>query len=370
MIKIIQKLRVFRQLLVLMSMLAIASSSWQPILAYPVSPEQQGNDLRSNPSTASIMSARQHGDKQAPNIPWPEPGDDVLSTYAPLVYHEPSEQYYPITAAEILNRSTLKYSTGWGPFEDQVTVAGPPIDPVRLGRRVNNPNPYTCSQCGSRKSNYGNTDPWRNAHDSCGFQGHVCYATFGFYLVLPSDIVHGHTNNAPVYYQFDGNPAADFRITYWFCYGWSVTNVVDHDWTHQGDWESVTVFFNGRNNTVEPMSVNYHAHSGAQPILWQYVEKFGGTQHPVVYSGRGSHASYGHDGSYVPIYRWVPHYHNCGGAYTCVDTTGAGPQWRTWDSGFINIRSESWYGYTGIWGNYNSDDPDFSGPASPVLQHR
>jgi hypothetical protein len=68
---------------------------------------------------------------------------------------------------------------------------------------------------------------------------------------------------------------------------------------HQGDWEVVTVFLHPDNGTYRPQGAAYSAHELGRWRRWEDVHRVDETgeeseegSHPVVYSARGSHASY------------------------------------------------------------------------------
>jgi len=71
-------------------------------------------------------------------------------------------------------------------------------------------------------------------------------------------------------------------VQYWFFY-------YINDWVsfHEGDWESIAIVLTA---SEEPEFASYSAHEGGRRREWGDIEKFG--DHPVVYVGNGSHASY------------------------------------------------------------------------------
>ncbi len=85
---------------------------------------------------------------------------------------------------------------------------------------------------------------------------------------------------------------SDIAIQYWFLYLYN-----DFINTHEGDWESVTLFLNG---SGEPLVAAYASHEAGRRRVWTDVElrgerwgESGGTvTHPVIYVAAGSHGSY------------------------------------------------------------------------------
>jgi len=166
----------------------------------------------------------------------------------------------------------------------------------------------------------------------------------GFFLNLDNGKRKGNSAlNAPVYYEFSsGN-----YITYWFLYGFNeavfyhkrLPNVFrpDHNlYSHEGDWEGICILLNKNN---EPVSVNFFAHGNSpKNVPWNKITMTQGT-HPIIYSAKGSHASYPTTGV-----QNVPDWFD--------DMTAQGKQWRTW----YNCRKavdQPWYGYGGSWGEVN-----------------
>ena len=78
----------------------------------------------------------------------------------------------------------------------------------------------------------------------------------------------------------------DIAIQYWFLY---LFNGFEN-W-HEGDWEQITVRFEGGIAPREPEAVFYSAHQGGHFRTWRSMAKAAAT-HPVVFVARGSHANY------------------------------------------------------------------------------
>ncbi|MGI8944739.1 MAG: hypothetical protein ACR2GL_00680 [Thermoleophilaceae bacterium] len=70
--------------------------------------------------------------------------------------------------------------------------------------------------------------------------------------------------------------------------------------------------------------------------------------HPVVYSARGSHASYPRAGDYAEVFRirGRPALEVVDHANACPDC----PVWRTWRGQLLDARAQGWYGFGGAWG--------------------
>jgi len=138
----------------------------------------------------------------------------------------------------------------------------------------------------------------------------------------------------PVYYEYTPNR----YVTYWFFYGYSAPaallvkplhragiRVIGHE----GDWEGISIELN---HLDHPVSVAYFAHGeDVRPVAWPKVSKLDG--HPIVFSARGSHASYTTPGT----------------KKSDLDVAGGGPIWATWLL-IADARVQPWYGYGGAWG--------------------
>jgi hypothetical protein len=81
-------------------------------------------------------------------------------------------------------------------------------------------------------------------------------------------------------------------LQYWYCYFYNDYNLVGKvikAGLHEGDWEMVQLRL-GPDGTPDHAVYAQHAHAEARP--WGRVQKREGTQRPVVYVARGSHAAY------------------------------------------------------------------------------
>lgn len=88
-------------------------------------------------------------------------------------------------------------------------------------------------------------------------------------------------------------------IQYWLFY-------VFNDWAnnHEGDWEFVTLLFPAADpariwrEQLTPSRVAYSQHRGGTQREWGAIERWDGTERPVVYVGLGSHANQFRRGAY------------------------------------------------------------------------
>jgi hypothetical protein len=94
-------------------------------------------------------------------------------------------------------------------------------------------------------------------------------------------------------------------LQYWFFFFYNDYNLIGHfvgAGLHEGDWEMVQI----RLRDGAPDLAVYAQHDGAQSRDWRQVDVAAGTQRPIVYVARGSHASYFEPGTHWTG-RWFDH---------------------------------------------------------------
>jgi hypothetical protein len=148
-----------------------------------------------------------------------------------------------------------------------------------------------------------------------------------------ADVSHGKVAR-----QADGT----VWLQYWFFY-------YDNDKTflgvgaHEGDWEMIQLRLGP--DTV-PTDATYAQHSGGEALRWSELERVqvDGYPVPVVYPGRGSHASFASAGDHYPVWPF-PDYADGRGPEVrprVVIIGDAAPPWATWP---------------GTWGSSDSSPP-------------
>jgi hypothetical protein len=145
----------------------------------------------------------------------------------------------------------------------------------------------------------------------------------------------------------------------WFFYAHNpASNRLAADYaTHEGDWESIRIYLDGGG---EPVKAEFHKHGCKNTAVpWSKVEKAFST-HPVVYSAKGSHASY-----YGVTHKRVFGCHKEKGFGDI--TARGGAIWESYLTGLYAVESELWYHYGGAWGQrgYGSNR---TGPLGPKWQ--
>jgi hypothetical protein len=107
----------------------------------------------------------------------------------------------------------------------------------------------------------------------------------------------GHVDVAPpLICETTALPGGDSAVTYWFFHADdSAFGRRRFKFSaHQGDWERLVLRFGP---TFEPKYAAYHQHESYDKLAWADIPKVErGSSHPVVYSARGSHASYAKPG--------------------------------------------------------------------------
>ncbi|HKP89430.1 MAG TPA: Vps62-related protein [Thermoleophilaceae bacterium] len=171
------------------------------------------------------------------------------------------------------------------------------------------------------------------------------YPANGFALDLRDEFRPGNHDltRVPITYE-SGRIGSGSWITYWLFYAFNAKEKGQHE----GDWERVSVRFDSR---AKPTRIAYYAHNGAPRVCaFADVGRIAG-RHPVVFSARGSHASYPSAGDRVGASGKVDH------------TDDTGTRWRTWVSG-IRSPQVPWYGFGGAWGERGADRGT-TGPPGP-----
>lgn len=159
-------------------------------------------------------------------------------------------------------------------------------------------------------------------------------------------------------------PGDPLALQYWFFWYFN-------DWNdkHEADWEGIQLLFDAPDPaaalSATPVSVAYAQHEGGERASWsdEKLQRFG--DRPVVYSSRGSHASY--FTSAVFLGRGATEGFGC-------DAT-AGPHRRI-DPEVVVVPTDAadatgslrWLGFTGRWGERWAGP--YNGPTGPITKER
>jgi hypothetical protein len=121
-------------------------------------------------------------------------------------------------------------------------------------------------------------------------------------------------------------------LQYWFFYFYNDYTFAAGIGLHEGDWEMVQLRVDESSDPAVPDRAVYGQHDGASYREWDQVLKADGRPDtPLVYSGRGSHASYFEPG----LYSTKAWFDIADGARPAVDMKleamhGATPSWAQW----------------------------------------
>jgi hypothetical protein len=326
---------------------------------------------------------------------------NFISDLAPLVYLHSGDVYRPGDPADYINNCRLRWSHAAGCTDRTVAEIGSIRQP-RLGQKQGEGNihiPYThnpiaqnntCTEL--RKTKFAASDYTRPYDDGRGSDedddgipintsllSKSFYEREGFYLdlydcedfpescdeSLQESLRHGIPSvpgssiypGAPVFYEYRKGE----YITYWFFYPYDKFDldlIIPGSQEHEGDWERISIQLDADD---EPHNVLYYTHGGENgPVAWGDVNKSLGT-HPIVFSAKGSHASYFNGGSHVrPI---------------GIDFTNDELSWMTWTGTLAPVTGQVWYGYGGAWGEVGDGacfpeigclrGQDYTGPLGP-----
>ncbi|OXM75313.1 hypothetical protein CF166_01700 [Amycolatopsis sp. KNN50.9b] len=268
------------------------------------------------------------------SAPTPAGTDETSAPrFAPRVWLAEDERFTPMSATAFIRQSVLRYE------HDDCVDPEPVADPVDPGKL------RTSDYRHRKDADPGVPSPAKPVFPCVRHSGAEVSpdADGGFYLDAPDGI---QPDDAPPPMYWEHHRADDTRsaFVYWFFYGRNELRPAGTPAgnTHEGDWERVAVQL----RHGEPVAVTFFGH-GADPCSVPWAELDHEDGHPVVYSARGSHASY-------PSKGW----HVSGATF---DWTSQGDLWNTQPRA---LDAEPWYGYRGAWGA-QSLVPGFSGPAGP-----
>jgi hypothetical protein len=307
-------------------------------------------------------------DQPGPTLPL-----SVIQQYAPLVYLHSDEQYHPAGPEAFLIRSELRWRLGKRSRSSRI-VGRASIQAARLGKNCG-PQAFGCYRGPGDFSSSQFTRPHDNASQRPAGLG----LKAGFYLSPPEDTRAGDQTpplRTPLYYETSG--VKKTRITYWFFYGYSqpeivklprifrkLTKRVRNAVSHEGDWENIDVILS---SDQKPEAVLFYGHGKPKRKAWPEVCKFAGREvcgtaavgHPIVFSAKGTHASYPNAGkTKVCSKKKILGIRPCS-----PDRRDKGDQWRTWTVPIADAAAQPWYGFGGAWGDATGSK-DTTGPLGP-----
>jgi len=137
------------------------------------------------------------------------------------------------------------------------------------------------------------------------------------------------------------------RLQYWLFYGYNYSNVSGLSFSHQGDWESVTL--NVLNDSIEGAWLSAHGDDKYYDKSALEIDTVDGVQTLYVYSAKGTHALYNHPGKYHIL--------------NSDDASAGGYDWLV-TAKVSNLESQSWKDYAGAWGEVG-EQAATTGPLGP-----
>lgn len=155
---------------------------------------------------------------------------------------------------------------------------------------------------------------------------------------LGDGIRAGDLDNSKNLYRYD---AETNSITYYFFYAYNdgPPGGIGEAQNHEGDWERITVQLD---DSFQPTEVRYSAHEGNNSERsWADAPLEDGR--PVVYVGKGSHASYPEPGTWETDLSGVSDYASNDG--TRFDLAGQDA---------VDVTTQPWYGSHVLWGERGS----------------
>ncbi|MCL5996224.1 MAG: hypothetical protein M1546_09220 [Chloroflexi bacterium] len=255
----------------------------------------------------------------------------LAKRFSPIVFVHPNDIFWPNRVTVLLNDSQLKSGS------NQVVVENPTETTFNESQYLNkeyyldienkSPNPLT-----------GDSQVYQNYYAQLDRN---TYPAFLYARVVDKD---GQQN-------LDGCSHCTV-VQYWFFYYFN-------NWynKHEGDWEMMQVVLDrDRNDT--PVRLGYAQHKWGTRLDWQRLSFHTG-EHPWVFVGKGSHASYFSPGTYRP---WAFPDETVGSGTVIlppdIDDTNIyryAPntltRWREPFPYILSTGSPSWINYQGRWGH-------------------
>lgn len=256
----------------------------------------------------------------------------IYKLLAPFVYLADGEKNPPVYAELFLQHSSLKWSHTR--CRDDGLAAEGRVNWGSLGKgSYRHQKKSGFPSCNHGGAYYASNQPVR-PHEMGGRDG--------MFLDLNNARRGVGGTTAPVYFEY----VPKHYITYWMFYPYNNGPTKQN---HEGDWERITIRLNIYNR---PARVAYFGHGGHCIRLWEDAPKYHG--HPIVFSARGTHASYPRAGKFPTKFGFH-------------DTTSAGPVWPTWPKAY-NAKTRPWYGFGGAWGEVG-EFKDTTGPSGPGVKN-
>lgn len=254
--------------------------------------------------------------------------------YAPEIRLHSDERYFPMHPIDFIRLSRFRHHKGWGSDEG--------YNKIRKKWYKNNSKASSYYDIPleviNRFSSHSNGKNRRPRDENNGSSWNV--------FLQPNGRPRGdRTPNRQVavyYYIRRRRRMIPFEIywaiTYWFFFGYNDGFLSQN---HQGDWEHISLTFD-----LEKRLKHVYMAAHGSPTRYDKSSVRFIDEHPIVYSAKGSHASYPRPGIYH---------------FGTDHTEDGGYRWQTW----LNcqpLKNQPWRNFAGAWGEVG----EFSSTTGPL----
>jgi hypothetical protein len=258
-----------------------------------------------------------------------------FSDFRIVVYHHPEEMYYPMDPSEFIKLSCLRHHKLFSSdlAFNKKTRQWQPLDPADssfYNIPVNQLSAYKLKDDKNCRPNDKNSSSYN--------------------VYLESRINLAGERNASGLVPSSTYLLGDGRKQYWLFYGYDYSSVLGLNFSHQGDWESVTL--NIREQAIQGAWLSAHGVDIYYDKSELQINSSGHIQTLKVYSARGTHAMYNKPGDFHIL--------------NTDHTSGAGAPWVITDFE-IDLKTQPWREFAGAWGTVGHIAPT-TGPLGPLFK--
>jgi hypothetical protein len=301
----------------------------------------------------------------------------IVESFAPQVRISSRDLWNPVSVEWFLARSELRFQTDtprfWKKTISSQQILEYPTQETLISQNLTHKN--------KTHQTYGAASSHRDG------RWYLKLKTPEFYTGMSSDEIE--SGKAPVYVHIlhRNDHTIDLQYFFFYAYNGNVIDKLSTAGAHEGDWEHITVRLSDQvlqptweiTTDHEYLIGIFYARHGKEG-RWYMDEKLDGSSidngyrllensnHPIVYSAKGGHASYTHP--QAPQKRYVPF----GVRLRFLDdhTDDSGQWWDTWKNCVIldpALPELKWMHFVGQWGNKASTWLDVDGPYGPLMKH-
>ena len=282
----------------------------------------------------------------------------LLDKYAPIVKLHSGDSLRPANVDWVLPFARMRYNHNNCP--DHPLLNYGQVTEFNITDQTHQDNSSFCSHSGPTRHSDVDEPPEN--------------LSSGFFLQFLESTREGSSSGGWTVYGHVYPGAGNRKVLqYWFFYPY---NHAFGTFNHEGDWEFMAVVLDTQEQAESYiLAAHGDPHTFSATTNPAQVQTEG--NHPIIYSAKGSHASY-------PSYTGDV----CDGSpnigLTPMDRCdSSGPEWRTWELGFggvVNLGERAfpnfnWLNYTGLWGEVGAwpEIPIFrhtTGPRGPAYQRQ